>query len=266
MSSTDLWSPYQRLTVRDQAGFEVVLANGVPHQGFPIADVPLGLYFGQIDDWYPGHTFDDVLIIGAGTGNDTAMSVRRGDRRIDAVEIDPEILALGVERNYMRPYQDPRVVRTVDDGRAFLRKTDRKYDLAILAQTGFAHPVLDDGQRPPRVVPVHARGLRGRPGSPQAGRGHGALQLLLAGLGRRPARLDAPGHVRAPDDHQALRNRDVPRGGARQRAGPRWLARGSARGGGDDDSRHPTPSRPMPGHSRTSDSPACRRRSSRRSC
>ncbi len=135
VSSTDLWSPYQRLTVQDEAGFEVVLANGIPHQGFPIADVPLGLYFGQIDDWFPDHAFDDVLIIGAGTGNDTAMSVRRGDRRIDAVEIDPVILGLGVERNYMRPYQDPRVNRTVDDGRAFLRKTDRKYDLAILAQT-----------------------------------------------------------------------------------------------------------------------------------
>ena len=135
LTSTDIWSPYQRLTVLDQDGYEGILANGIPHQAFPISDVPLGLYYGQIGDWYPGHTFDDVLIIGAGSGNDTAAAIQRGDGHIDAVEIDPAILKLGVDRNVMHPYQDPRVTRTVEDGRAFLRRSDKKYDLILLAQT-----------------------------------------------------------------------------------------------------------------------------------
>ncbi len=135
LTSTDIWSPYQRLTVLDQDGYEGILANGIPHQAFPISNVPLGLYYGQIDDWYPGHTFDDVLIIGAGSGNDTAAAIQRGDGHIDAVEIDPAILKLGVDRNVMHPYQDPRVTRTIEDGRAFLRRSDKKYDLIMLAQT-----------------------------------------------------------------------------------------------------------------------------------
>ena len=63
------------------------------------------------------------------------MAVARGDRHVDAVEIDPTILQLGVDRHFMRPYQDPRVTRIVDDGRAFLRTSNQKYDLIVMAQT-----------------------------------------------------------------------------------------------------------------------------------
>ena len=59
----------------------------------------------------PGHTFDDVLIIGAGSGNDTATALRRGDGHIDAVEIDPAILKLGVgpqrDASIPGPARDP---------------------------------------------------------------------------------------------------------------------------------------------------------------
>ncbi len=133
--STDLWSPYQRLTVWEKDGSAIVNANGIPHQGFPITDKPLGIFYPQIDQWYPDHPFDNTLIIGAGTGNDVAMAVARGDRHVDAVEIDPAILQLGVDRHWMRPYQDPRVTRIVDDGRAFLRTSNQRYDLIVMAQT-----------------------------------------------------------------------------------------------------------------------------------
>jgi hypothetical protein len=36
-----------------------------------------------------------VLVVGAGTGNDVAAALRNGARMVDAVEIDPTILALG---------------------------------------------------------------------------------------------------------------------------------------------------------------------------
>src|SRR5208282_6223816 len=80
-----------------------------------------------------GAPFQDALIIGAGSGNDIDHALHYGVGRIDAVEIDPVIQSLGIERNPDRPYADPRVVRHLDDGRHFLRTTDRKYDLVVYA-------------------------------------------------------------------------------------------------------------------------------------
>ena len=76
---------------------------------------------------------DDVLIIGAGTGNDVAVALDEGAQRVDAVEIDPTLQQLGRDRHPERPYSDPRVTAHVDDGRAFLERTDRRYDLILLA-------------------------------------------------------------------------------------------------------------------------------------
>src|SRR6202011_2321943 len=70
---------------------------------------------------------------GAGTGDDVAIALRLGARHVDAVEIDPRIHAIGVQRNPDRAFQDPRVTSYVNDGRAFLEQTTRKYDLILFA-------------------------------------------------------------------------------------------------------------------------------------
>ena len=80
-----------------------------------------------------GAPFEDALIIGAGSGNDLAHALRFGVNRIDAVEIDPVIQSIGMREHPDQPYSDPRVVRHIDDGRHFLRTTDRKYDLVVYA-------------------------------------------------------------------------------------------------------------------------------------
>src|SRR5206468_336230 len=80
-----------------------------------------------------GAPFHDVLIIGAGSGNDIAHALRFGANQIDAVEIDPVIQDIGRHYHPDHPYQDPRVIPHLDDGRHFLRTTDRKYDLVIYA-------------------------------------------------------------------------------------------------------------------------------------
>ena len=80
-----------------------------------------------------GGPFKDELIIGAGSGNDIDHALHDGVRRIDAVEIDPVIQRIGIKDNPDRPYEDPRVVRHLDDGRHFLRTTDRQYDLVVYA-------------------------------------------------------------------------------------------------------------------------------------
>ena len=64
----------------------------------------------------------DVLVVGAGTGNDVAAALRRTDRRVTAVEIDPAIAGLGRRLHAERPYDDPRVVLVIDDARSFFQR------------------------------------------------------------------------------------------------------------------------------------------------
>ena len=74
-----------------------------------------------------------MLIVGAGTGTDVAIALRNGAKHVDAVEIDPALLQFGRDHNPDRAYDDPRVTTHVDDGRAFLERTDDEYDLIFFA-------------------------------------------------------------------------------------------------------------------------------------
>ncbi len=74
---------------------------------------------------------EDVLILGAGSGNDVAGALRAGAQNIDAVEIDPEILRLGREKHPEKPYSDLRVKVHLDDARNFLVATNKKYDMIV---------------------------------------------------------------------------------------------------------------------------------------
>ncbi len=76
-------------------------------------------------------TSGDVLIVGAGAGNDVAAALRQGVDHVDAVEIDPVIAQLGTKLHPERPYASPRVDVVIDDARSFFEKTDRKYDLIV---------------------------------------------------------------------------------------------------------------------------------------
>jgi len=77
-----------------------------------------------------GKAAPSVLIMGAGAGNDAAAALRNGSRSVDAVEIDPEIKALGNEHPE-HPYDSPKVVVYLTDARNFLRRTHNRYDLII---------------------------------------------------------------------------------------------------------------------------------------
>ncbi len=74
---------------------------------------------------------DRVLIVGAGAGNDADAALRNGARQIDAVEIDPEIYALGKRLHPDRPYDSAQVHVILDDARAYLRETKQSYDVII---------------------------------------------------------------------------------------------------------------------------------------
>ena len=147
-SGRDLWSPYYRVTAYDLAGEKVtarpgdtssphyLLVSGIPHQQMDAADVAQRNNLqGQIYRWLPDRGFENVLIIGAGSGTDTALALRRGSAHIDAVEIDPVIARIGKDFHPDRPYDDARVAVQIDDGRAFLRRSIDKYDLIVFALT-----------------------------------------------------------------------------------------------------------------------------------
>ena len=80
-----------------------------------------------------GDTFENVLVLGAGSGTDVAAALKHGAIHVDAVEIDPVIVQLGREYHPDRPYSDPRVNVIIDDARHFLRTTTKKYDLVVFA-------------------------------------------------------------------------------------------------------------------------------------
>ena len=131
--ATQFWSPYYRIdfTEADRS----LSVNLIHHQQmvsrnekFPAYALPHLL---NRDAGQP--PFADVLIIGAGSGNDVSRALQWGAKHVDAVEIDPAIYRLGRTYHPDRPYDDPRVQIHLDDGRNFLRSTDRKYDLVIYA-------------------------------------------------------------------------------------------------------------------------------------
>ena len=73
----------------------------------------------------------EVLVVGAGAGNDVAAALRHEATRVTAVELDPAILSLGRMIHPERPYQDKRTRAVVNDARTFFRQTDEKFDTIV---------------------------------------------------------------------------------------------------------------------------------------
>jgi predicted membrane-bound spermidine synthase len=126
-----LWSPYYKITVGREGVDTVVEVNNIFHQS--MAPLDHKEYFYQWPYMVFGNTFQNVLVLGAGSGTDVASALRHGAAHVDAVEIDPVIVRLGWEHHPDRPYSDPRVTIVTDDARHFLRTTTKKYDLVVFA-------------------------------------------------------------------------------------------------------------------------------------
>jgi SAM-dependent methyltransferase len=73
----------------------------------------------------------DVLVVGAGSGNDVAAALRNGAHSVTAVEIDPAIAFLGRHLHPERPYQNSRTRQVTNDARTFLRTTGDQFDTVI---------------------------------------------------------------------------------------------------------------------------------------
>ncbi len=131
MSGDTLWSPYYKITAHTQGEETVVEVNNIFHQS--MAPVREKEYFYQWPYQVFGDRFEDVLILGAGSGTDVAAALQHGARRVDAVEIDPVIVSLGRQYHPDGPYKDPRVHVVTDDARHYLRTSEKQYDLIVFA-------------------------------------------------------------------------------------------------------------------------------------
>jgi SAM-dependent methyltransferase len=139
VASGTSWSPYYKIETEPSKTVEGALlvdVNGLPHQAYFPAVGPDGdtnPLYNLTYDSIRNKKIDDVLVIGAGGGNDVSVALRRGAKHVDAVEIDPRLYDLGKSHHPDRPYSDPRVNAHINDGRAFLESTDKKYDLIAFA-------------------------------------------------------------------------------------------------------------------------------------
>jgi SAM-dependent methyltransferase len=156
----NLWTPYQQIEVADEnfPGGELFRTQiRVNHTGYQVivnlSPDFLGLHPGLLKEapdenpynlpfrFAPPHP--SVLIVGSGTGNDVAGALRNQSRSVDAVEIDPKILALGRSRHPEHPYDDPRVSAHLTDARAFMKRTTARYDLILFGLLD-SHTQLSD--------------------------------------------------------------------------------------------------------------------------
>src|SRR3989440_3429757 len=127
------WSPYYKIILHPAApkGY-IVDVNEAGHQ----AMIPWQYrepFYKEVYRIFGSGSFHHALILGAGTGSDTATALAYGVDSITAVEIDPTIQQLGAQFNPDQPYRSPRVHVVINDGRSFLQNTGEHYDLIIFA-------------------------------------------------------------------------------------------------------------------------------------
>ena len=148
-----LWSPYYRVDVGplyiegeavatpEETGYSLSV-NQIGHmeavnlspgyiESHPEYAKVLRLYAMMYNLPYALTLPESVLVVGAGMGNDVAAALRHGTQHVDAVEIDPLIYELGLRMHPERPYDSPHVNVIIDDARAYLEKTDQRYDLIV---------------------------------------------------------------------------------------------------------------------------------------
>lgn len=151
---TAIWSPYQKLVISEdlrqrqsdgqfvRVGYQLDTQVGFHQQASDLSPAFLARLAGELPELEElAHNYDlpyrfigeraEILIAGAGMGNDVSAALRAGVRAIDAVEIDPGILEAGFRLHPERPYDDERVVPIVDDARSFIARAEKRYDAIV---------------------------------------------------------------------------------------------------------------------------------------
>lgn len=133
-----VWSRYQKLIgLPGPLGYTVMISDVFYQSAMdlrPEAVARLGYNPAPLYDgvWEGLEVPDRVLIVGAGTGNDVAAALRFGAKHVDAVDIDPAIVAMGRLHHPEKPYDDPRVDIIIEDARRAFRNVEQgSYDAVV---------------------------------------------------------------------------------------------------------------------------------------
>src|SRR5256712_2188898 len=117
----DLYSPYYRITVyTPENGAQAIAVNGIPHQAmWPVAhrNPTMEPYYDEVYKLLPGKRFDRALIIGAGSGTDTAGPPPHRAGSVPPGQIDPGIPPVRAARPPAHPHPAPRAAACVADRR-----------------------------------------------------------------------------------------------------------------------------------------------------
>ena len=154
-ASSTVWSPYNRIEIfkipsittgqpeDDELGWILAVQGNYYQRLLNLEEKPsealaraypfysnAHFAYNQPYAWMPKPR--NVLVVGAGTGNDIAAALRHGAEHVDAVEIDPRIQQIGADLHPEGPYASPKVSHIIDDARSFfLREPEKKYDLIV---------------------------------------------------------------------------------------------------------------------------------------
>ena len=126
--------------------------------------------FSQIPTEKDSRSHFSALVIGPGGGRDLLTALVFGADRVEGVEVNPIIahdVMLGTFKDFSGSiYANPRVSVAVDDGRSYVRRSSKKYDViqASLVDTWAATAA---GAYPHRKHALYKRGVRRLPRSPQ---------------------------------------------------------------------------------------------------
>jgi len=150
------WSPYQKINFRKDRFFYSDI-GGEKHVDYYLLQTNHTIYMYLLDlsdslrqkhpglflKWRDRYTYydfpynfpkrlDDVLVLGAGGGNDVAAALRAGAKHVTALEIDPVIISMGKRYHPEKPYLSDRVTVINNDARNYLRNSEDKYDMIVL--------------------------------------------------------------------------------------------------------------------------------------
>ena len=126
-------TPYQELQVVDRGGERVLYLDGQRHSAMD-TDRPNEHVFDYTRYFHlpllMREDVDRVLFVGGGGFTGPKIFAAKYGVTVDVVEIDPEVVR--VAKRYFGVEESPRLNVHVQDGRRYLRETDRKYDLIVL--------------------------------------------------------------------------------------------------------------------------------------
>jgi SAM-dependent methyltransferase len=136
-----VWSAYQKLVGREVAhGYSIDISDAFYQVAFDLRPETIAeLGFDPLPHYsleFRGRSgLENVLVVGAGSGNDVAAALRAGAKHVDAVDIDRAIVQMGREHHPEHPYDDPRVRVIIDDARhAFKMLPPGSYDEVVFGQ------------------------------------------------------------------------------------------------------------------------------------